>query len=114
MAHIMAVDGEREWLDLYAERLAETGHTVQTFGDAVRAFEEMKRKMPDLLILDSRMSPGGRDALRAIRRAWPGLPVVLVSSYGGYRDDPDFAGVSAFMDKSPDLAPLLEAVGGIL
>jgi DNA-binding NtrC family response regulator len=114
LAGIIAVDDERDWLDLYAERLGEAGHTVLTFEDGLRAFEEIKQKLPDLVILDIRMCPSGRDMLRAIRRAWPGLPVVVSSSYGGYRDDPDFAAVSAFVDKSPDLAAMLEAINGIL
>ena len=55
MAGIVAVDDERDWLDLYAERLGEAGHTVRTFEDGRRAFEGMKRKLPDLVILDIRM-----------------------------------------------------------
>ena len=81
MADIIAVDDEKGWLDLYEEKLSEAGHTVRTFENGLRALEDMKRKLPDLVILDIRMSPSGRDVLRTVRRAWPDLPIVVITAW---------------------------------
>ena len=114
MADILAVDDEKEWLELYAEGLGSVGHTVRTFGDGQAALNEMGRDLPDLVVLDIRMAPSGRQVLAMIRRYWPDLPVVVSSAYGGYRDDPDFTKASAFIDKSTDLSGLIWAIDTVL
>lgn len=114
MADILAVDDEKEWRELYAEELAEAGHTVRTFGDGRKALDEIGRSPPDLVILDIRMGPSGRQMLGMIRRCWPGLPVVISSAYGGYRNDPDFVKADAFVDKSTDLNELIVTIAGLL
>jgi DNA-binding NtrC family response regulator len=114
MADILAVDDEKEWRELYAEGLAEFGHRVRTSGNGEDALRQIRQDPPDLIILDIRMAPSGRQTLSYIRRIWPYLPVVVSSQYGGYRYDPDFTKVAAFIDKSPNLAPLNEAIDRIL
>ena len=114
MADILAVDDEKEWRELYAEGLAEVGHTVRTFGDGSKALDEIGRSPPDLVILDIRMGPSGRQMLWMIRRYWPELPVVISSAYGGYRNDPDFVKADAFVDKSTDLNELIVTIDSLV
>ncbi len=40
MADVFAIDDEKEWLELYAEGLAEVGHTVRTFEDGSEALDD--------------------------------------------------------------------------
>jgi len=110
MADILVVDDEQAWRDLFTELLESKGHTVRAVENGVLALGEIKRKRPELTILDIRMSPSGRDLLRSIRRLMPDMPVVVCSSYGGYRDDPDFSKVDAYVVKSTDMDELLEAI----
>lgn len=114
MADILAVDDEKEWRELYAEGLAEVGHTVRTFGDGSEALDEIGRSPPDLVVLDIRMAPSGRQMLWMIRRCWPELPVVISSAYGGYRNDPDLVKADAFVDKSTDLNELITTIDSVL
>jgi DNA-binding NtrC family response regulator len=110
MIDILVVDDEQAWRDLFTELLENAGYTVRTVENGVLALDEIKRRKPDLTILDIRMSPSGRDLLRSVRRLMPEMPVVVCSSYGGYRDDPDFSKVDAYVVKSTDMEELLRAI----
>ena len=114
MARIAAVDDEREWLELYAEGLGDAGHEVQTFISGREAVSAIAADPPDLVVLDIRMGPSGREVLKSIRQVNRDLPVVMSSAYGGYRGDHDFATANAFVEKSPDLKELIAAVNAIL
>ena len=114
MANLLAVDDERNWLDLYVARLSEEGHAVRTCEDGVWALREIERNLPELLILDIRMWPTGHEILRAIRKRWPELPVIIYTSHPQYRDDMRLQSASAFLVKSTDLTELAETVERLL
>ena len=114
MADILVVDDETDWLDLYVERLGAAGHEVRTAGDGESALEEIRTRIPDVVVLDIRMAPSGRQLLRSIMLFWPEVPVVVSSAYGGYRGDADFMRATAFVEKTPDLGELVEAIAAIL
>jgi DNA-binding NtrC family response regulator len=114
MALIAVVDDEQVWRDLFGEALGAAGYTVATFPGGAGAAREVAARRPDLVVLDIRMYPSGREVLRAIRQLLPGTPAVVVSTYGGYRDDPDFATAAAFLEKSSDTSRLLHTVERLL
>ena len=114
MADVLVVDDEETWRELYVERLSEAGHDVRAAGDGNEALEEMRTRIPDIVVLDIRMAPSGRHLLRSIMLFWPEVPVVVSSAYGGYRGDADFMKATAFVDKTADLGELVEAIAGIL
>jgi len=115
VARIAIIDDEREWRDVYFTALSEAGHTVETYpsgsGDTLA---EISGGRFDLVVLDIRMSPSGRQVMHDIREIMPGMPVVISSSYAGYRTDPDFESAGAFVEKSVDIAALCEAVNAVL
>ncbi len=114
MADVLVVDDEVTWRDLYVERLSAAGYEVRTAGDGEEALEEMRTRIPDIVVLDIRMAPSGRHLLRSIMLFWPEVPVVVSSAYGGYRGDADFMKATAFVDKTASLGELVEAIAGIL
>jgi DNA-binding NtrC family response regulator len=114
MADVLVVDDEETWRELYVERLSDAGHDVRAAGDGNEALEEMRTRIPDIVVLDIRMAPSGRHLLRSIMLFWPEVPVVVSSAYGGYRGDADFMKATAFVDKTVDLGELVEAIAGIL
>jgi len=58
---------------------------VVALGDATQLLEAVERLAPDAVITDIRMPPGhgteGIDAARALRRAYPGIGVIVLSQY---------------------------------
>jgi len=114
MADVLVVDDEETWRELYVERLTAAGHDVRAARDGSEALEEMRTKVAEIVVLDIRMSPSGRHLLRSIMLFWPGVPVVVSSAYGGYRGDADFMKATAFVEKTPDLGELVDAIAGIL
>ncbi len=114
MADVLVVDDEETWRELYVERLTDAGHDVRVACNGSEALEEMRTKVAEIVVLDIRMSPSGRHLLRSIMLFWPGVPVVVSSAYGGYRGDPDFMKATAFVEKTPNLAELVDTVAGIL
>jgi len=114
MADVLVIDDEEAWRELYVERLTDAGHDVRAAGDGNEALEEMRTKLPDIVVLDIRMAPSGRHLLRSIMLFWPEVPVVVSSAYGGYRGDADFMRATAFVEKTPDLGELVKAIAVIL
>jgi DNA-binding NtrC family response regulator len=114
MAKIMVVDDEKEWRELCRSKLSELGHDVRTTDDCLEALIEMRRETPDIMVLDLRMPVSGRTMLQDVREDFPGLPVIVHTVYGGYRDDPTLTAIAGFAVKSPDLSELTLAVEEIL
>lgn len=113
MARIVLVDDEGVWRELCRVTLCDLGHEVRTTGDCLEALKEMRRELPDLVILDLRMPVSGQALLYAIRDEFPALPVIVHTVYDGYRHDPSLAGVAGFAVKSPGMGELTEVVGRV-
>ena len=113
MKHVMVVDDEHDILACLNEALTSEGYQVTAVVTGVEAVDTLATEAPDLVILDLRM-PGmsGLEVLRAIRRTYPELPVVICTALSSYRNDFDIldANVSAFLEKPIDLEELLSTV----
>ena len=51
MADVLVIDDEEAWRELYVERLTDAGHDVRAAGDGNEALEEMRTKLPDIVVL---------------------------------------------------------------
>ncbi len=114
MARIVIVDDEAEWRGAYRECLADAGHAAVAFENGYDALKHIATHGCDLVVLDVRMSPSGREVLRSIRGSLPGLPVIVASSHAASRNDPEFQDIAAFLDKSPRISELLHVVQEVL
>ena len=114
MLDIVLIDDEANWLELHKAALEEDGHAVRAFQNGEEAIGNMEGQEPDVIVLDIRMNPSGRDMFRLIRRYWPHVPVLICSAYGGYRCDFDFQPASAFIVKSTDMAPLRGRIQAVM
>jgi PAS domain S-box-containing protein len=85
-AVVMIVDDEPALVALAEEMLAELGYEPVGFGSsaaALRAFQEDPRRF-DLILTDEAMPDlVGTELAREIRQLAPGIPIVLMSGYGG-------------------------------
>lgn len=93
-----------------AELVGQAGDVAE----AVRGIQEMK---PDALILDLQMPGGsGLDILRAIRKDYPHLQVLICTNYPypRYREECLTAGANFFLDKSAEFEKIPAILGELI
>ena len=83
MSKLLIVDDEANVLVAFEKLLSVAGHTVLMSRGGEEALELVEREHPDAVVLDVRM-PGmnGLDALSAMKRAQPRLPVIVMTGQG--------------------------------
>jgi DNA-binding NtrC family response regulator len=84
MAQILIVDDDAQLRQSFGKILESEGFEVRAAASGEAGMEEVKTAPPDLVIMDVRM-PGitGIKAMQQMRAACPGLPVVIMTAYGG-------------------------------
>ncbi|WP_087722640.1 ATP-binding protein [Pandoraea sp. PE-S2T-3] len=93
--HIWLAEDSPEIRQFLHDELASLGFTVSTFGDGVALIAALGNPLetaPDLVLTDHMMpNADGLSVARAVRRYWPGMPVLAISaspqvvaSDGGY------------------------------
>ena len=98
---VLVADNDSTWLDLVALDLGLEGHDI--VGRAMSGAEALSvlAELPevDVLVVDHRMAPGitGLEVVREVRRTRPEVHTILFTNY-----------------VDPDLAGLVDAVGGVL
>jgi DNA-binding NtrC family response regulator len=101
MANILIVDDQACVRDLIAEILVGDGHKVRSAGNVTSAMKEVQSSWPELILLDLYLDgPQGFDLLRDIKCHYPDLPVIMVTAYDSYRDDPRLSQASGYVVKS--------------
>ncbi|HKQ52901.1 MAG TPA: response regulator transcription factor [Pyrinomonadaceae bacterium] len=83
---VLVVDDEPQILRVMRAGLPARGYEVKTASDGEAALEEIRKEMPDIVILDLVM-PGmtGLEACRRVRE-FSGVPIIVLSAKGGERD----------------------------
>ncbi len=114
-ARILVVEDEETQRQLYCEELAAAGYETIGVGNALEAEEFLSRERVDLVVLDLNL-PGvsGLELLPRIHELHPGLPVIIHTAYGSYRDEFISWLADVFLVKSPDAGNLVEAVEELL
>ncbi len=84
-ADILIVDDEADIRDLIAGILEDEGHATRVARDSDEALRAIEERRPQLVILDiwlqgSRLD--GLEVLSIIKKAYPELPVVIISGHG--------------------------------
>ncbi len=82
MKTIMVVDDEKEIRDALSGVLRDESFDVMEAGSAEEALRKLNTQIPELLLLDIWL-PGmdGIEALKEIKGAFPGLPVIMISGH---------------------------------
>ncbi|GBC98950.1 Transcriptional regulatory protein GlrR [bacterium HR17] len=114
-ARILVVEDEAAQRQLYCEELTAAGYEAIGAQSAEEAEETLSRERVDLVVLDLNM-PGvsGLELLPRIHELHPGLPIIIHTAYGSYRDDFLSWLADVFLVKSPDTGNLVEAVEELL
>ncbi len=111
MTNILIVDSEPYVRELLMEELVDDGYLVETTGDIESIGELLTSSKPDLVLLDLYMNGKDRwDIFRDIKRQYPCLPILLLTAYDGYGNDPRLSHADGYVIKSSDLSELKQKI----
>src|ERR1700679_2348494 len=111
---VLLVDDDHAIRNLLSIILTKSGYEVRSAQDGFSALAALREEIPDILLSDLYM-PGmsGFELLSVVRRRFPMIPVIAMSSaYSGPEVPPGVA-ADAFYEKATDLDALLGIVNGI-
>jgi len=116
MARILIVDNQPHMEDLFSGDLIDEGRQVVCVGD-----EESVRKcldifLPDMVLLDLYLKGfDGWEVLHYIKNWNPNLPVLIVTAYDSFMDDPRVSQADGYIVKSfTHLNEIIEKIHNIL
>lgn len=108
---ILFVDDDEKQREQYRIRLERLGYSVRVAGGADAAMEAVREQRPDVVVLDIAMPErDGLSALQELLDADPGLPVIIHTAYPSYADNFLAWAADAYVVKSQDMTPLVEAL----
>jgi two-component system, response regulator, stage 0 sporulation protein F len=112
---ILVVEDEEGLRLLYEEELKAEGYEVLTAKNGREAVQQLEDGKPDLIILDIVMPVmDGMEALGRIVGKERKIPIIINTSYPGYREDFMSWAADAYVMKSSDLGGLKEKVRSLL
>ncbi|TCL09328.1 two-component system nitrogen regulation response regulator NtrX [Shimia isoporae] len=85
MSDILIVDDERDIRELISDILEDEGFATRKAGNSDDAMKAVTEKQPALMILDIWLKDSnmdGIDILKAVKRDYPEVPVVIISGHG--------------------------------
>ncbi len=101
MANILIVDDQPYVRELLSEILTHEGYQVASVGDIQSMWRHLRDSPPDLVLLDLYLNGSkGWDVLRDIKSIDPNLPVLIVTGYDSYVNDPRLSQAEGYIIKS--------------
>ena len=115
MKKILFVDDEESIRLLYQEEFGDRGYEVVLASTGEEALEKYAAINPDLLVIDIKM-PGmdGIEVLNRIREQSRGIPVILCTAYGEYKQNFETWASDEYVVKSANLETLFSKVEKLL
>jgi len=112
MARILVVEDEESIRLLYQQELEARGHDVLTASDGRTAVDTAREEHPDLVIMDINLPENidGIESMSKILGENKDIPVIISSGYSQYKSNFMAWAAEAYILKSADLGPLMEAV----
>ena len=114
---ILVVDDEPDVLFFISKVFQPQGYHTITAGSGVEALKYLHDLTGriDLVLLDLKMPEmGGVQVLKAIRRDYSNMPVVVLTAYGEYKREVEEIGVEGFLTKPYSLEELHRKVASVL
>jgi DNA-binding NtrC family response regulator len=115
MPNILIVDNQPCVRQLLSHELICEGYGVATAGNAKSARGHLKCSQPDLVLLDLCLDGfDGFGLLKDIKAQDPDLPVIMVTAYSNFADDPRLFQADAYVVKSLDFMELKQTITDVL
>lgn len=100
MSNILIVDDQPYLNDLFSQELMDEGYGVQGIGDAELVRHHLENLKPDLVLLEPSLHGfEGWDLLHYIKSKEPHLPVLIVTAYDSYGNDPRVSQADGYVVK---------------
>ncbi len=88
MTTILLVEDDKNQRLLYEQELRLEGHEITTAIDGKDAIKKVQEQRPDLIIMDICMPKmGGLEAMGMIISKHKGIPIIINTAYGNYKDN---------------------------
>ncbi|MBW1741610.1 MAG: response regulator [Deltaproteobacteria bacterium] len=115
MTKILIVDDQPCVRKLLSEELVCEGYRVVSVGDAESVIRHLRYSQPELVLLDLYLDgPNGFELLCDIKRQDPHLPVLIVTAYDSFVDDPRLSQADGYVIKSINLDELKQKIADVL
>ena len=115
--HILLVDDDRQVVRYLKKALEAGGYTVTAVTSGKQAIAAIRKRLPDLLILDLNMpEPDGFDLLKSERSKFPYLRALAISGYleGALLEAAKIFGANATLEKPIQAGVLVAKVRELL
>jgi CheY-like chemotaxis protein len=115
-AVVLIAEDDQEMRSLLCDELYDLGVSIREAVDGDEALRSVLDDCPSLILTDLRMPAGGLDYIARLRTFAPGVPMVLITSFGDHQTKADALamGVEAYFDKPVRLSELKKAVRRLL
>jgi DNA-binding response OmpR family regulator len=101
MANILIVDDQPHLQELFSQEFADEEHTIAGLSDAQSVMGYLRNSKADLVLLDLYLNGfEGWGIWHDIKSRYPRLPVLIVTAYDSYMDDPRVAEADGYVIKS--------------
>lgn len=116
MANILVVDDQPYVGEILSEELAYEGHQFSSAGDVDSVRRHLENSRTDLVLLDLYLEGfEGWNVLQTIKREDPNLPVLILSAYDTFSEDPRLSNADGYVVKSfSDFNKLKQSIADIL
>jgi CheY-like chemotaxis protein len=114
---ILVVDDEPIVVEIAKRKLQERGYEVAVAHDGLEALEELKKKIPDLILLDIQMPRmnGYTFIMEKVKNPeYAPIPVIVLTAYGEMEPLFKRHGIKAYLLKPLRLQELLDKVQSIV
>ena len=115
MSKILIVDDQPCIRKLLSAEPRLEGYRTYGVGDAELAWKHLRFSQPDLVLLDLYLDgPEGFEVLHEIKHRYPHLPVIILTAYDTFLDDPRVSQAGGYVLKSIRLDTLKEEIAHVL
>lgn len=101
MANILIIDDQPHLGEMLSSDLSEDGHCVTCVAEVRDAMEKLRLCRPDIVLLDLYLQGfEGWDVLHRLKLIDSRIPVLIVTAYDNFIDDPRLAEADGYVIKS--------------
>jgi DNA-binding NtrC family response regulator len=117
MARVLLVDDDTDQLEIRKLLVEQAGHQVQVAENAAAAEAVCLAMAPQLVVMDLRLprAEQGLGLIRALRRAAPGVRIVVLAGWpADLSESPEAGMVDLLLPKPVHTRRLLDAIGRLV